>query len=132
MHDAVVRLAASESPASPSAPKLPPREIRLEEFQAFVAHKGTVIDTRSPLFYGQGHVPGAINLPRETFETDYARLGNRLSARKADAVAVYCSSADCRDAQLVADALGALGFRHLFVYGEGWDEWSQSGLPQEK
>ncbi len=122
---------ALAKPGSPATPK--PGEIGLDEFQAFaLARKGVVIDARSSFFYGEGHVPGALNVSREGFQRDYQRVGSRLSAHKTDAIAVYCSGADCHDADLVADALAAMGYEKLLVYREGWEEWSQSGLPQEK
>ena len=91
-----------------------------------------VIDARGSFFYGEGHVPGALNISREGFQADYARFEARLRAHQAETIAIYCSGADCRDADLVADALASLGYRKLLVYREGWEEWSQSGLPQEK
>ena len=133
LHAAVTRLRASES-AVPSARQADrPREIGLDEFQAFASgRRGLVIDARLASSYGEGHVPGAINLSRANFDSDYRALNGQLSSRKAEAIAVYCSDADCPDSELVADALGALGFQRLLVYKEGWEEWSQSGLPQEK
>ncbi len=129
---AVGRLTAGESMTVSPVSVARAREIGIEEFQTLISHRAMVIDARAPFFYAQGHVPGAINLPREEFEAAYPRLADRLSARKAEAAAVYCSGSDCEDARLVTDALMRLGFRQLLIYKEGWDEWSQSGLPQEK
>ena len=132
----VARLSA-DKPSVPvdksPVPPAGPQEMGLDRFQAFaLEQKGVVIDARPALIYGLGHVPGAINLSRIDFDVDYRRLDAMLGARKEDPVAVYCSGADCQDSQLVASALQKLGFRRLFVYTEGWEEWSQSGLPQEK
>lgn len=130
LHAAVTRLKAEEPQ---TAPEEGPQVVGLDDFQAFaLEHRGLVIDARPALIYGLGHVPGAINLSRIDFDADYRRLGPTLGARKADPVAVYCSGADCQDSQLVAKALQALGFKRLFVYTEGWEEWTQTGLPQEK
>ena len=108
-----------------------PRDIGLGEFQAFaLARRGVVIDARGSFFYAEGHVPGALNISREGFRADYQRFDARLRTHQADAIAVYCSGADCHDAGLVADALASLGYEKLLVYREGWEEWSQSGLPQ--
>ena len=107
-------------------------EIRLDDFQAFVTeHKGLVLDARPKAFYDAAHVPGAVSLPREVFAQEYPVLREKLEAHKNDPVAVYCSGADCTDSQLVADALAKLGYRHLLIYTSGWEEWSQTGLPQE-
>ncbi|MBE7159309.1 MAG: hypothetical protein INR62_12915 [Rhodospirillales bacterium] len=110
----------------------PPQEIRLEDFQSFaLGHKGLVLDARPKAFYDLAHVPGAVSLPREAFADAYPPLRGRLEAHKDQPVAVYCSGADCPDSQLLADALTKLGYRHLLIYTSGWEEWSQTGLPQE-
>ena len=136
LHAAVAGLvpAAPAKPGSPSgtAEAGRARSAWMSSRRSRSRHKGVVIDARTPFFYREGHVPGAVNLSREGFQADYQRLGSRLGARQTDAIAVYCSGADCHDADLVADALASLGYRKLLVYREGWEEWSQSGLPQEK
>lgn len=125
---AVARLA--EDPAAKT--DTPPQEIRLEDFQSFVLEgKGLVLDARGKVFYDRAHVPGAVSLPRDAFADEYPRQRAKLDAHKEKPVVVYCSGADCPDAQLLADALGKLGYRHLLIYTSGWEEWSHTGLPQE-
>ncbi len=108
------------------------QNIELDAFQNLVsAHRGVAIDARPPSFYRAGHVPGALNLPREDFEQAYAETRATLASDKERAIVVYCAAADCRDSELVADTLSRLGYRRVFVYKEGWDEWLRAGLPQE-
>ena len=122
--------AAGEPPVTASAST--PRMIDLQEFQRFTDQRtGPVLDARSEAFYRLGHIPGALNLSRETFEKDYAVLQTTLATHKDEAIAVYCSSSDCPDAGLVAEALLKLGYRTLLIYPEGWEQWTQAGLPQE-
>ena len=110
----------------------PWRFIGLDEFQEHVAaHQGWCIDARAPAFYQAGHVPGALNVPREDFEHGYTRVRPLLESAKETSIIVYCSDADCPDGELVAGALSRLGYRQLFVYKEGWEEWSRAGLPRE-
>ena len=90
-----------------------------------------IVDARPRAFYQQGHVPGAVSLPRETFAADYPPLQTRLEANGFSEVIVYCSETDCPDAGMVASALTRLGYKHLRVYQAGWEEWSRLGLPQE-
>ena len=133
LHEVVARLGTGALPTLPPAAGQGPREIELDEFQDFaLAKKGLVIDARSSFFYRAGHVPGAINVSREGFDAEYRGSKARLEAHRTDAVAVYCSGPDCEDSALVAEALRTLGYRRLLVYREGWEQWSQSGLPQEK
>ena len=118
-------------PPTPAAAPAP-ATMNLDAFQAFItAHRGLVIDARPAAFYRRGHVPGAVNLPRETFAAEYDGQKRALEPRKTDGIAVYCSEEDCPDAELVARALGRLGFGPLWVYRAGWEEWALTGLPQE-
>ena len=96
-----------------------------------LAHKGVAVDARPEVFYRTGHVPGALNLPREDFEHGYAMVRASLEANRAQPIVVYCAEADCKDSELVANALSRLGFRHLRVYQGGWEEWLRAGLPTE-
>lgn len=119
-------------PADTQKTSEPPREVRLDDFQGFVTErKGLVLDARPKTFFDLAHVPGAVSLPREAFAEEYPRLREKIAAYQDWSVAIYCSGADCPDSQLVADALAKLGYRHLLIYTSGWEEWSQTGLPQE-
>ncbi len=133
MGQAIVGLEDKGIPSVPDAgPQEPPHEIRLDEFQSFVSERqGVILDARPAVFYHEAHVPSALSLPRETFVESYQDLRTALEASKNRPVAIYCSGADCPDSQLVSDALTKLGFRHLLIYTSGWEEWSQTGLPQE-
>ncbi len=42
---------------------IPPTSIPVLPIKAFLAAHGPVLDVRSPGEYGQGHIPGAVNLP---------------------------------------------------------------------
>lgn len=108
------------------------RSIDLDEFQKLAVNgSATILDARTATFYRLGHVPGALNLSREAFEHDYATLRSKLEVSKGRTIAVYCSGADCQDSKLVAGALLKLGFGTVLVYPEGWEQWTQAGLPQE-
>ena len=127
--DAAVDRLTTDAQATEIAPA---HEIRLEDFHRIVLEgKGLVLDARGKVFYERSHVRGAVSLPREAFAEVYPRLRGKLDAHKDQPVVVYCSGADCPDAQLLADALGKLAYQPLLIYTSGWEEWSQTGLPQE-
>jgi rhodanese-related sulfurtransferase len=90
-----------------------------------------VIDARAPLFYRMGHVPGAVNLPREGFASFLERSG-LLGKHKLRAVVVYCQSETCEDSRMVAESLRRVGFASVRVFSEGWRRWVESGEPVEK
>lgn len=88
-------------------------------------HRGNlvIIDARSPEQYDEGHIPGAMrcsfdDLPR--FQS-HALFGTPRDRP----VVVYCESASCRAANLVARGLSLRGFRSVAVFREGWSEWKR-------
>lgn len=132
MESALNRVADTQPPVASTDAGEPTHEVRLDEFQSFVAeHKGIVLNARAASFYREAHVPGALNLPRESFADAYPALRPTLEPSKDKPIAIYCSGADCPDSQLLSDTLAKLGYRRLLIYTSGWEEWSQTGLPQE-
>ena len=142
MQQAVSTLAPHSSPVAADVGPTPAHTpefnggsqiISLAEFRDFVQSKrGVVLDARPEIFHRLGHVPGALSLSRDEFESDYAKQRARLEPMRDEPVVVYCSSASCEDSQMVADALAKLGYRRVLVFKGGWDEWSQAGLPEER
>ncbi|MGH7842999.1 MAG: rhodanese-like domain-containing protein [Candidatus Binataceae bacterium] len=104
--------------------------IGLDGFRAMVnGHRGMILDARAESFYLSGHVPGALNLSRQDFARDYARLRSRLDQAKDRPVVVYCSGGECHDSRLVASALIALGFTQVKIFTGGWTAWTEAGEP---
>ena len=80
--------------------------ISLDQLRGVVGdHQTLILDARAAPFYQQGHIPGALNLSRDDFASDYRRLRrpwtqqrtNRLSsiARAAIATTAEWSPARC-------------------------------------
>src|ERR1700691_1056044 len=108
----------------------PADTIGLSEFRSAVESKGALIlDARPSFFFEQGHVPGALNLSRDSFARDYRHLSPVLKAATDQPIIVYCSGGDCHDSRLVAGALLTLGVSNVRVFTGGWDAWSAAGLP---
>ena len=83
------------------------------------------VDVRTPEEYASGHVPGAVNIPKDQLPS---RLSELESAR--DRVVVYCERGP--RAQAAAATLTQAGFtgvRHLTGDMAGW---RAAGLPIEK
>ena len=109
------------------------RDPEILEFKAVLQtwkdSRALFVDAREPAFFEEGHIPRAINLPRE--EILQAKTIVEL-ADNSRPVIVYCSGEDCEDSKLVAKALLALGHSKVSVYSGGWEEWSASRSPVEK
>jgi rhodanese-related sulfurtransferase len=107
--------------------------IDLKMFRKMVEGKeARVLDARPEVFYQEGHVPGAISLPREDFEARYGALRAELERDRTRRIVVYCSDSDCDDSRMVAEALIRLAYPSVFVFKGGWSDWTQAHLPEEK
>jgi len=132
LQDSVQRIAAKESTSAPAPVVHLPEKLSLEEFASFVENKrGLVLDARPEIFHRLGHVPGALSLPRDDFETGYAALKDKLEADRSQPIAIYCSNSSCEDSGLVKKSLASLGFANLSLFEGGWTEWTNAKKPEE-
>jgi len=102
-------------------------EINSVELLSWQAKGLPVIDVREPAEYAQGHIPGAVNIPRGVleFEIDGHEAVNckkdpALSHRELPVV-LYCRSGG-RSA-LSAEALKRLGFVKPLSLAGGFNQW---------
>ncbi len=73
----------------------PAATVGLEEFRSAVEGKSALIlDARPSVFFGQGHVPGALNLARDDFAHDYRNLASVLQDAHDKPIIVYCSGGE--------------------------------------
>ncbi|HWY78402.1 MAG TPA: rhodanese-like domain-containing protein [Verrucomicrobiae bacterium] len=89
------------------------------------AHENiNLIDVRAEEDYRKGHIPGAINLPRDKWDTLEG-----LSKEKSNIV--YCYSMVCHLAATAAHEFASKGYPMMELEG-GFDEWKEHGLEVEK
>ena len=84
-----------------------------------------IIDVRTPEEFGDGHVPGAINIPHD-------QIGDRLvelEPHRGRDVVVYCRSG--RRAGFAAEALSDAGFQVLHLDGD-MKGWRAAGRAEER
>ncbi len=128
-----MRKSGAEQSAAQLAQGEPSCDVSLGYFRAFVnAKRGLVLDARPGIFHRDGHVPGAVSLPRDDFESSYARVKVLLEANRGQSMVVYCSDDACDDSKWVCQALTSLGYTRVNVFRGGWDAWTHAGLPTEK
>ena len=100
--------------------------ITREELQAAIQDGDViVVEALGPQYYRDAHLPGAINIPH----TEVARLAPQLLPDKAAAIVTYCSNTACRNSEIVAAQLRALGYLDVRKYAEGKEDWREAGLP---
>lgn len=83
-----------------------------------------ILDVRAADDYAEGHVPGAINLPKEKWGT---LAGLRKNARNV----VYCYSLTCHLAATACLEFAEKGFPVMELDG-GFEVWSQKDFPVER
>lgn len=88
-----------------------------------------VLDARNSAEFKQGHIPKAINLPPDQFDTLYPTLSERL---KKQTLITYCSSLHCPNAQKLSTKLIQRGHNPVYTYLEGFEEWQAANLPTER
>ena len=91
--------------------------------------KVLLIDVRPSLFFGMGHIPGALSLPKKSFESAWpgkkAQVDAAVAAGKV--VVVYCANEQCPDGYAVAKKMAPMGY-DVSIYKGGWEEWKMTGF----
>jgi rhodanese-related sulfurtransferase len=87
----------------------------------------TVVETLGPVYYESAHLPGAINMPH----TQVRELAESLLPDKDASIVTYCSNTACRNSEIAASELIALGYTNVRTYAEGKQDWTEAGQPLE-
>jgi rhodanese-related sulfurtransferase len=82
-----------------------------------------IIDVRAPQDYAAGHIPGAINLPQESWSS-----GEGLSPDKVNIF--YCYSGVCHLAAKASKYFAEHEYPVMELEG-GYDQWQRHNLPVE-
>jgi rhodanese-related sulfurtransferase len=87
-------------------------------------NRGTtvLVDARWPDDYDAGHIESAVNIPPDTSVEDCKRL--LMATQGTTLIVVYCQSADCPYADLVAQTIRRGGRTNIAHYTGGWAEWT--------
>lgn len=87
-----------------------------------------LIDVREPDEYRQGHIAGAVNIPRGMLEF---RISNEPSLQKLTRpFIVYCKTSG--RAALSVVAMQSMGFENVVSMAGGFDAWVADGHPVAK
>lgn len=102
-----------------------PVDIKIDFAKALFDKKYRFIDARDVSDYNAGHVQGALNIPFHEIE----KYKERLNDLPKDQVYVtYCSTA-CDVSIDMAYYMAKLGFKKVYIFHGGWDEWKAAGYP---
>jgi rhodanese-related sulfurtransferase len=102
------------------------RQINIEEYKTMPREDHVLVDVREDREWSDGHAAGAIHLSKGIIERDIeAEVPD-----KSQTLVLYCGGG-YRSA-LVADALGAMGYKNAISLDGGWRAWNEAGLAIEK
>jgi len=109
------------------------QDLDLATFRAMMTThpEAIILDVRPEVFHRLSHIPRALSLPCEEFESAYNTLRPQLERNKAQILLVYCSGGSCEDGEMVANALLKLAYTKVYLFRGGWNEWEEAKLPQE-
>jgi rhodanese-related sulfurtransferase len=120
-----------DNPDSLFAPSDAPYRISLARAAALYLQRKKLnvcfLDARLPELYAQGHITGALNLPREHYGEYRDQILPLLHKDKL--IVIYCESEECDVALELAETLLNEGFQRIAVFEGGWEEWQNSGYP---
>jgi rhodanese-related sulfurtransferase len=104
------------------------RTIDRDEVRAWIdSGEAVVLEALPSMQYAAVHLPGARNMPHDQVDG----LAPRVVPDKDTAIIVYCSNAACQNSPQAARRLVALGYRRVFDYEAGKQDWIEAGLPTE-
>ncbi|WP_406625753.1 rhodanese-like domain-containing protein [Acidovorax sp. SDU_ACID1] len=99
------------------------QEIPVDAAEAAIAQADVLIDVREPDEYRQGHLPGAINLPRGVLE--FQMSSQSAMEPRGLRVVLYCKTSG--RAALAACALQDMGYLDVRSVAGGFDAWKAAG-----
>jgi rhodanese-related sulfurtransferase len=89
------------------------------------------VDARGVGSYEGAHIPGALHIDAETIRPGGVVGENVLPRIPKDAiVVVYCGGGECDLSKKLGWALIGRGYKKVFIYKGGWNDWIEQGGPQ--
>ena len=84
-----------------------------------------LIDVLPRSSYESYHLPSAINVPLD--DDHFEERIREAVPDKNIPVVVYCKDAECKASPKAASRIEALGYRHVYDYEAGKEDWRQAG-----
>ena len=100
-------------------------EVSVDEADQFIQQADVLIDVREPGEYQNGHLPGAINIPRGMLEF---QVGSDPKLESRDTgIVLYCKTSG--RAALATQSLKTMGYLNIKSITGGFDAWAAAGKP---
>ncbi|MDD2710613.1 MAG: rhodanese-like domain-containing protein [Verrucomicrobiae bacterium] len=109
------------------------RWINVDEARLLMGRQDVVfLDARDRQPFADGHVPGALNLPRHGYQEVLPDVFQQLVRPEVRQIVVYCKGGTCGDSEAIASLLDEMDFPDVRVIKGGWEEWHRQGGQLEK
>jgi len=105
-----------------------PKAITLEQAYTLYNRDVKFVDARDEADYLAGHITNSINIPFDDFDNHKQKL-EQLSKEKP--LVIYCAGTDCDLSHLLANLLFEQGYKQVYVFFGGWNEWLTADYPIE-
>lgn len=96
--------------------------------EAIAAGETVVLEVLPEPYWAREHLPGARNLPIDEID---ARVPQFLASVDTPVI-LYCANRACRNSTQAAARLEQLGYRRVFTYKDGKQDWIEAGEPVER
>jgi rhodanese-related sulfurtransferase len=114
----------------PLAPQTIPGAVTVDAERAVLLIQATphlvIVDSRLSEEHAKGHIPGAINL-LDTEMTEAAL--SRIAPDRDTPLLFYCNGERCLRSNNAAAHAVAWGYRTIYWFRGGWQEWLHKELP---
>lgn len=101
------------------------KEVDVEQAEEAIRVADLLVDVREADEYQNGHLPGAINIPRGLLEFKFSN-DEALNSRDLNIV-LYCKNSG--RAALSAQSLAEMGYLHVTSITGGIEAWQAAGKP---
>ena len=105
-----------------------PKAITIEQAYTLYSKNVIFIDARDEADFLVGHITNSINIPFDDFDNHKQKL-ELLSKEKP--MVIYCAGTDCDLSILLGNLLFEQGYKQVYIFFGGWNEWLNAKYPVE-
>lgn len=105
-----------------------PQAITLSQAYTLFKRNVLFIDARDEADYLAGHIAKSVNIPFDDFDNHKSKLE---SISKEKPVVIYCAGTECDLSILLGNLLFSQGYKQVYVFFGGWDDWVNANYPIE-
>lgn len=84
-----------------------------------------ILDARNEHEFSEGHLPNSRNIFALEFEQYIPEL---IGMNKDIRIIVYCGGGQCELSHELSNNLIGLGFKKIYIYLGGWEDWKKNGM----